>query len=42
MNLDLIDMELEGNTRDDVIEEMVKRLHDSGSLTSKADLNKQF
>lgn len=34
-NLDLIDLDLDGSTRDDVIEEMINRLDDSGILSSK-------
>jgi fructose PTS system EIIBC or EIIC component len=34
-NLDLIDLDIDGSTRDDVIEEMVNRLDDSGILSSK-------
>jgi fructose PTS system EIIBC or EIIC component len=34
-NLDLIDLDIDGSTRDDVIEEMINRLDDSGILSSK-------
>jgi fructose PTS system EIIBC or EIIC component len=34
-NLDLIDLDLDGSTRDDVIEEMINRLDDSDILSSK-------
>ncbi len=35
-NLDLINIDLEGSTRDDVIDEMIKLLNQTGSITSAA------
>jgi PTS system fructose-specific IIC component len=42
MNLDLIDVDLTGNSRNEVIEEMINKLDDSGVLTSKADFKQSI
>jgi fructose PTS system EIIBC or EIIC component len=37
MDLDLIDLDLEGSTRNEVIEEMINKLDYSGTLSSKGE-----